>query len=109
MPMSRPWVLVACIAPVGMERFACTAGGMEAFQYSGNSLAIARARLVHHSRDELLEEVKSRMMSNAECAKFLGIAPRTLRNWRGKKKGPAPHKFGGKIMYRERDVEIWLA
>ena len=49
------------------------------------------------------------MMSNDECAKFIGVAPGTLRNWRGKKKGPTPHKLGGEIVYRERDVEIWLS
>ena len=48
-------------------------------------------------------------MSNAECAKFLGIAPGTLNNWRVKKKGPTPHKVGGRIVYREQDAEIWLA
>ena len=58
---------------------------------------------------EFMRRQATPMMSNAECAKFLGIAPDTLVKYRCHGKGPTPHKIGRRIVYRERDVESWLA
>ena len=45
-----------------------------------------------------------------ETAAYLGIAPKTLRAWRGKRSDLPFHRVGGRmIRYRRGDVEAFVA
>lgn len=44
----------------------------------------------------------------SEAASFLGIAPKTLRNWRSLGKGPASVMVGSRPRYRLIDLERWV-
>ena len=43
------------------------------------------------------------------AAKYLGIAPRTLANWRCAGDGPPFYRIGSAIRYRLNDLDEWLA
>ena len=51
--------------------------------------------------------------SPREAAKFLGLAPLTLANWRSRGEGPTYMKFGecrtDRIVYRLRFLKLWRA
>lgn len=50
------------------------------------------------------------LLSNAQAAEYLGIAPITLSIWRCKKSYRIPYtKVGGRIRYRKDDLDAWLA
>ena len=38
-----------------------------------------------------------------------GMSPRTLEDWRWRKKGPRYLKIGGRVMYRLEDIEAYEA
>lgn len=51
------------------------------------------------------------LVSSEEAARIIGIAPKTLVNWRNRGKGPAYVRLGEKhspVMYRVRDLESWI-
>jgi hypothetical protein len=52
-------------------------------------------------------------LTPAETASLLKVTPQTLANWRYKKTGPHFTKLspgrGGRIRYRRREIEQWLA
>jgi hypothetical protein len=52
-------------------------------------------------------------LTTAEAANWLNVNAQTLRVWRYRGGGPAYHKFGsgpgGRVLYRIRDIEDWLA
>lgn len=43
-----------------------------------------------------------------EAAEFLRTPESTLRYWRHMNKGPKAARIGGRIMYRQADLEEWL-
>lgn len=43
-----------------------------------------------------------------ETAEFLRTPVSTLRYWRHMNKGPKAARIGGRLMYRQSDVETWL-
>jgi hypothetical protein len=43
------------------------------------------------------------------AAKRINVSPRTLEKWRTQGGGPPFHKFGGKVLYAEGDLEAWAA
>lgn len=43
------------------------------------------------------------------AATFLGIAPRTLANWRSQGRGPVIVKLGGRVFYRISDLTAFLS
>ena len=50
------------------------------------------------------------LVTSDEAARIIGIAPKTLVNWRNRGKGPAYVRLGEKhspVMYRVRDLEAW--
>ncbi|MBW3068990.1 helix-turn-helix domain-containing protein [Actinomyces sp. 594] len=49
------------------------------------------------------------MLTTKELARVLGVAPRTLDNWRSASRGPAYFRFEHVVRYRMSDVEAWLA
>jgi predicted DNA-binding transcriptional regulator AlpA len=50
-----------------------------------------------------------RLVNEAETAALLGIAPRTLQEWRRKGAGPAFIRLTGRsVRYRQADVLAWV-
>ena len=45
------------------------------------------------------------MLTTEEAAAELGLAPKTLRNWRTTGRGPVATKLGGAVRYRQSAVE----
>jgi excisionase family DNA binding protein len=48
------------------------------------------------------------ILTDKETASFLGVADRTLRDWRKQGKGPAFVQMGKKIRYRKKDIDAYL-
>jgi excisionase family DNA binding protein len=48
------------------------------------------------------------ILTDKETAFFLGVADRTLRDWRKRGKGPAFVQMGSKIRYRKTDIDEYL-
>lgn len=52
----------------------------------------------------------SALLSTAETAAYLGVAPNTLSIWRHNKRYQIPFvKIGAKVKYRKEDLDAWLA
>lgn len=49
------------------------------------------------------------IMTVAEAAQFLRLAPATLRSWRHQGRGPQSFNFGGRIFFKTKDLEAWAA
>jgi len=49
-----------------------------------------------------------RLLTIAEAAERLGRPVATLYDWRYKKTGPKSAKLGGRLVYREADLEAWI-
>ncbi len=43
-----------------------------------------------------------------EQAKRIGIAGKTLDNWRSRGVGPPHYKIGGRVVYDDAEVDAWL-
>ena len=50
-----------------------------------------------------------KFLSPAELAEALGISVRTIYNWRVRGFGPVGIKLGRRVLYRQAEVEEWLA
>lgn len=44
----------------------------------------------------------------AEAADYIGVSPKTLRNWRSLKRGPKYVGRGHGVRYPYRELEAWL-
>lgn len=51
----------------------------------------------------------TRLLTLDEAAAMIRTPPATLRFWRHKGTGPTSFKVGRRVMYRETDIEAWLA
>jgi hypothetical protein len=47
-------------------------------------------------------------LSRREAAKFVGVASRTLANWKCRGVGPSQTKVGGRVFYRLADLETFV-
>jgi len=47
-------------------------------------------------------------LCETDAASYLGSRPSTLRAWRVKGKGPRYYKIGGKVFYKNTDLETWI-
>jgi predicted DNA-binding transcriptional regulator AlpA len=43
------------------------------------------------------------------AAERIGLAPKTLDNWRSLGTGPPFYKLGGRIVYDDAEVDAWMA
>jgi predicted site-specific integrase-resolvase len=50
-----------------------------------------------------------KLISANELASRWGLAPRTLESWRSQGRGPAYLKIGGRVQYRQDDIEAYEA
>lgn len=48
------------------------------------------------------------LMSLADVANYLDVAPSTLYDWRLRRIGPPAIKVGRHLRYRQADVDRWL-
>ncbi|MBL8552280.1 MAG: helix-turn-helix domain-containing protein [Hyphomonadaceae bacterium] len=65
------------------------------------------------SQDVMLpEEVQERRpaarMRGLEAAAYIGVAPKTLANWRSAGKGPRFYKIGRVIVYQRDDLDAFF-
>lgn len=51
----------------------------------------------------------SPFLSLSEAADYLGLADHTLYIWRSKGLGPVAIKIGGRVRYRQADLDAWIA
>ncbi len=49
-----------------------------------------------------------KLLTTAEVAALLDVAPETVRFWRHRGTGPTARKIGRHVRYRGVDVEKWL-
>ena len=56
------------------------------------------------------EELSERgLWTEERAARFLCVAPGTLRQWRAKGRGPAFVKIGKNVFYRDTDLDAFIA
>lgn len=48
------------------------------------------------------------MLRERQAASFLGVAPKTLANWRSQGKGPKFCRLGRAIGYRQEDLDAFI-
>lgn len=61
---------------------------------------------IRESEDSLRDD----LLTPSEVAVMLGVAPKTLRNWRSSRVGPLSIRLGGGVVrYRRGDIADWLA
>jgi hypothetical protein len=44
-----------------------------------------------------------------DAARYIGVAPLTLKKWRGRGVGPTYCKAQRRVVYRVKDLDTWLA
>jgi predicted DNA-binding transcriptional regulator AlpA len=47
-------------------------------------------------------------LSNADAARYVGISPKTLNDWRSAGRGPSYLKIGTLVRYRQSDLDAFL-
>lgn len=50
-----------------------------------------------------------RLLTLPEVAERLRVPAKTLRYWKGRGKGPHPRRLGTRLVYRESDVDAFVA
>ena len=53
--------------------------------------------------------VEKNYLTPLEAGRYLGVSPRTLSRYRSSDKGPAFHRFGGRVRYLLADLKRWAA
>ena len=48
------------------------------------------------------------ILTQAEAAKYLGVAPLTMRNWRNQRRGPDYLKIGRAISFCKSDLDRFI-
>lgn len=51
---------------------------------------------------------RKEMVKQATAAKYLGVKPHTLENWRHLGRGPRFYKVGGQVRYDQADLDAFL-
>ena len=52
--------------------------------------------------------MNSDLLRIEEAASYLGVNVQTLRAWKRKGNGPRYIRFGGKLVYPVREIQVWL-
>jgi excisionase family DNA binding protein len=50
----------------------------------------------------------TKLLNIKQAAEVLGCSVSTLYDWRTDRKGPKGARIGGRVMYRESDLEAWI-
>jgi predicted DNA-binding transcriptional regulator AlpA len=64
---------------------------------------------IYMNRSEPLQTKIDRLLTQKEAAERVRRPPATLRFWRVKGIGPKSANVGGRVLYKESDVEAWIA
>ena len=56
-----------------------------------------------------IETIAGDMLTTADAAQYLGLAPATLNKWRVHGTGPTFIKLGRAVRYRHSDLDAYLA
>lgn len=52
-------------------------------------------------------------LDTKQAAQYLGVAPKTLENWRSQDSGPPYYKFGkghgARVAYNQAELDTWLS
>lgn len=56
-----------------------------------------------------MEQRAAGLLDTSGAAKYLGVAPGTLENWRCLGGGPAYFKVGRRCLYSSIDLDAWLS
>ena len=56
-----------------------------------------------------MKNEEGKYLSTRNAAAYLGLSPRTLDRYRVSGEGPDFYRFGGRILYRQTDLEQWAA
>ena len=60
--------------------------------------------------NECVNALEDRFLSEKEVSSYLGIAIKTLQNWRFRKCGPPHFRFNGSaVRYSQRQLSAWAA
>ena len=61
-------------------------------------------------RQAMADAARGENLRENDAADFIGVAPRTLREWRNDGRGPAFVQYGecGRVMYRRKDLEAFM-
>lgn len=62
-----------------------------------------------HPTETSAPPTADRLLTTADAADWLGLAPYTLRRWRSEGRGPHWVKVGRLARYRHRDLEVFAA
>jgi len=46
--------------------------------------------------------------SEVDAADYMGLAPSTMRAWRVRGRGPRYYKIGGRVFYKQDDLDAWI-
>jgi Helix-turn-helix domain len=69
---------------------------------------MARARAAKPAADETAALDPSPLLTTYDAARFLGVSPRTLANWRTRELGPPFVRISGRsVKYRPQDLQRW--
>lgn len=49
------------------------------------------------------------MIDTNQAAAYLGLAAKTLANWRASRRGPAYVRIGNVVSYRQQDLDAFIA
>lgn len=52
--------------------------------------------------------MEAEVLDNVEAARFLGVSPETLPQWRVRGNGPPFVRVGRRVVYRRATLERWL-
>lgn len=56
-----------------------------------------------------LQEISPAVLSTAQAAEYLGVAPHSLEIWRSNRRYAIPYvKVGARVRYRKSDLDAWL-
>ena len=64
--------------------------------------------LLGNQHDNPEEHHVTQLLSIQQAAEYLGRPVATLYDWRYKGVGPRSAKLGGRIVYRQTDLEAWV-
>lgn len=61
-------------------------------------------------RQAMADAARGENLRENDAAEFIGVAPKTLRDWRSNGRGPAFVQYGecGRVMYRRKDLDAFM-
>jgi hypothetical protein len=64
---------------------------------------------LHYSERTQIVDHPRKYLKPAPAAEKIGVTPETLANWRWKQIGPPYYRVQGLILYRDDEIDAWVA